>query len=99
MGAGQLCDADIPTVRLLAETLAELDVCKKDMQENGLTQINGNSGVESSRPCVRQANLLTARIMQLYGKFGFSPKDRELQGSSSGPAADHPAKIQHRKRA
>lgn len=76
LSLGILTIAELPSLRLYAETVRELRWCEADIEENGRIQTSMTSGLESMRPAVKQRDVLNTQLLTLFKRFGFTPSDR-----------------------
>ena len=73
---GILAESDLPSLKLYAETQAEIARCDADIAERGRTQFNAKTGMEYDRPTVKHRAAALARLLALFAKLGFTPADR-----------------------
>jgi P27 family predicted phage terminase small subunit len=81
---GTATAADIPALRLLAETLATADQAKKQLDRDGLVLMNAAGGARS-HPALEALGKARAQAERLMGHFGMYPRARNAVPAASDP--------------
>jgi len=82
---GTATAADIPALRLLAETMATADQAKKQIDRDGLVLMNAAGGPRT-HPAQQAMDKARTQAERLMGHFGLHPRARNAVPAAAGGA-------------